>query len=436
MRKALPASSICMACLGVALLTALPGSALDMSALTLEDQRVGGYMDGGRFNLADTSADGEVIHRMGAKWYIDRKIDEHWSVLANLHWMFWRNQATDLALFHIVGLKFDSDLQGSFTYDNGPHQVRLGLYEFKYNPDSRNLGEYLLRSEAYPTILENSQGKDLLAPAYSRVAGTEYGFYRDFYRARALMYAEQFNVPVNDVSFAFFGGAGPRHAEVEAGMALHRQFRFGKSNKATNLDPGLKAYVDSQGLTSQAIKLMVRGRLDLGENNSSLRGLTLYAEAALLGLKNDTLYYKDPIQRMPMMFGFTVPTGGFMETLGFELEYFKNPYYGRKYSIGDATASNVSPLPNLTHEEYDPARLPDYTKDDVRWSFLAHKALNKWLDLKFRVASDHLRLMGWDADYVGGEPMTKETAKPRLKNGWLPVIGDDSYFLLRIEYHN
>lgn len=394
-------------------------SAFEVSEL---DMKVGGYFDGGRFQIADTNFNGEVLNRMGVKWALDKDLDENWSILASLHWMFWRNQATDLALFHIVGLKFDSDVQGSLAYRSGAHRLRLGLYEFKYNPDSKDLGEYLLRSEAYPTIIENSQGKDLLAPAYSRVAGVQYGVEYPLFRTTALAYAEQYNIPVNDVSFAFLADAGPRQAEVGFGAALHRQFRFGKATNVTNLEPGLKQYVEDQGLTTQAVKLMVRGRLDFGAMLEMEDNFKLYGEAALLGLKNDTLYYKDRMQRVPLMAGVEVPTYGILSMLSFEVEYFKNPYYGRKYSISDATGSRFSPLPNLNLDEYSIQKMPNITEDDVKWSLYIHKALNRWIDVKARFASDHLRLLNWDGDFASGDPMTKEAG--------------DWYFLARIEYHN
>ncbi len=379
-------------------------------------------MDGGRFQLGDTATDGEIINRMGARWFIDKKIDENWSLLANLHWLFWRNQATDLALFHIAGLKFDSDLQGVLTYATESQRFRMGLYEFKYNPDSKNLGEYLLRSEAYPTIVENSQGKDLLAWSFSRVAGFEYGMDYPMFRQTALAYAEQYNTPVNDVSFAYLAAVGPKHAELQAGVALHRQFRFGKPTVTTTLDPALSKYVSDNDLTAQAVKLALRGRLDFGALRGGEPGFTVYSEVALLGLKSDTVYYKKVMQRIPMMAGVDVPTFGFLNTLSLEAEYFKNPYYGRKYAIADNTGSRFSPLPNLNQQDYDPAKLPNYSKDDVKWSLYVHKALNQWLDLKGRVASDHLRLLGWDGDYVSGQPVTKRTG--------------DWYFLARIEFHN
>jgi hypothetical protein len=392
---------------------------LEMTGL---DLKVGGYVDGGRFQLSDTSTNGEILNRMGAKWKIDKQVDENWTVLASLHWMFWRNQANDLALFHIAGLKFDSDLQGVLSYASGINRFKVGLYEFKYNPDSKNLGEYLLRSEAYPTIVENSQGKDLLAYSYSRVAGVEYGIEDPLFRIRGLAYAEQYNIPVNDISFAAFAAAGPKHMEVELGAALHRFFRFGKGTKTTTLDQELKDYVKSQELTASALKLSLRGRVDFGTMLNGEPGLTLYAEAALLGIKNDSLFYKEPMQRLPIMAGVDLPTFGLLSTLSAEVEYFKNPYYGRKYSIADNTGSNFSPLPNLSQDEYGGGRIPNDTKDDVKWSLYLHKSLNRWLDLKGRVASDHLRLLSWDGDFAGGEPMTRKTG--------------DWYFLVRFEYHN
>jgi hypothetical protein len=173
-------------------------------------------------------------------------------------------------------------------------------------------------------------------------------------------------------------------------------------------------------LEPTAFKLMARGRLDFSEMLGWKDGFRLYGEAALLGLKNDTLYYKHMAQRMPVMLGLDIPTFGLLGNLSVEGEYFANPYYGRKYPIKDATGSNFSPLPYI--DDYQAANLPENTKDDFKWSVFAHKALNSWIDLKVRFASDHFRLLNWDGDFEGGEPMTKRPG--------------DWYFLARIEYHN
>ena len=386
-----------------------------------EDLKVEGYVDNGRFQLKDTIKNGEIVSRMGSKWSFNKPMDEHWLVMAKLHWMFWRNEATDLALFHIAGLKFDADLEGAISYQNGVNGIKFGLYEFKYNPDSKNLGEYLLRSEAYPTIIENSQGKDLLTYSSSRIAGLQYNLNFPLFRQTALIYAEQYSVPVNDVSLAYLAAIGTEHAELQFGAALHRQFRFGKPIKVTSLDQYRKDYIQSQGLSTQAIKLSLRAHLDVEILSRREQNFTLYGEAALLGLKNDSLFYKKPMQRLPIMVGVDIPTGEFLNVLSIETEYFKNPYYDRKYPSADASGSNFSPLPSLSSDEYTGGRIPNFTKDDWKWSIFANKKLNNWIDVKGRVASDHLRLRSWDGD-LGGLPLTQGLG--------------DFYFLLQIEYHN
>lgn len=394
--------------------------ALELPALAADDLQVGGYTDMGRFQLHRKGApDGEIISRLGAKWHLDKAIDDRFSVMADLHWMFWRNQATDIAAFWIAGLKFDADLQAALTYASGNQKVKGGLYDFKYNPDSKNLGEYLLRSEAYPTLLESSQGKDLLAESHARVAGVEYGRTESaLFSHKAIVYAEQISDPVYDLSTAYLATVGSGMAQVGAGVAWHRLTHLdkdrGPSADSTTPEGRRMAYADRQGLTTEALKFSLRGRIDFAPLLGLREKFVLYGEAALLGIKSDSLYYTDITERMPVMVGLSVPTAGILTELAVEAEYFKNPYYGQKYLI----ASGTTPLPMLP----DYSSLPNYTKDDWRWSILAHRALNPWLDIKVRVASDHTRLRNWNGDYEGGRPMAATSGE------W--------YFLARIEYHN
>lgn len=398
---------------------ALIGKALAMNPDSL-DWKVGGFVDAGRFQLTDTGSTGELQNFLGATWNVGYHINENWTANADVLWLFWRQKLHDTHLFHVTGLKFASDMKGWLDYQSGIHRVRLGVYDFKYNPDSKNLGEYLLRSTAYPTILESAQGKDKLAYSFNRVLGTEYGVDFPMFRARALLYAEQYRIPVNDVMPALFVAAGPKYAEIEAGAVLDRQWMFGKQ-MVTQITEKDSAYISSQGLTRKATKLMLRGRLDFaGLTGFSPKFMpTLYAEAALLGLKNDSSYYKKMIERMPVMFGIDMPTGPVLDVLSLEVEYLKNPYLDRKYNIGDGGGSNASPLPNLFDVDQD--KLP-FKRDDWRWSVFFRKSMTPWFDIEGRVASDHQRLVIFDGEYVSGRPMTE--------------LSKDYYFLLRISYHN
>lgn len=402
----------------------IAGLALVSSAFALNpdslDWRVGGFVDNGRFQLADTSADGELQNFMGATWKAEYRINDEWSMNADLLWLFWRQKLHDLKLFHVTGIKFDADMRGWMNFNSGMNRAKFGIYDFKYNPDSKDLGEYLLRSTAYPTILESAQGKDKLEYAFNRVLGGEYGIERPLFRAKALLYAEQYRIPVNDVTPAFLAAAGPEYAELQAGVAFDRFWMFGKQ-MVRDLPPADSAYIASQGLSTKATKIILRGRLDF----AGLLGMDpkhvpiVYAEGALLGLKNDSLYYKKMSERMPVMLGIDIPTGPVLDVFNIELEYWKNPYLDRKYYISDASESRSSPLPKIIPD--DLKRMP-YDRDDWRWSVFLKRGLNKWLDIEARVASDHQRLLIFNGEYVSGEPMTRLTK--------------DYYFLLRVSYHN
>lgn len=402
----------------------LPGvaSALPLSA---EDFHAGGYLDGGRFQLsraADTGRTGEIINRVGADWRFEKALGGSWSAAAEMHWYFWRNQATDLGLFHIAGQKFNSDMQAWLRYQAGKQAVKFGFFDFKYNPDSKNLGEYLIRSEACPTILESAQGKDLMAWSDARVAGVQYGYDGELLRHAALLYAEQINEPVNDISAAYFISAGPRSAELSIGADYARFLRIGDSIHLTNDLQTVRnaAYADANGLTARAWKFILRGRLDLGALLSMAGPFVLYGEAALLGLKRDTLYYRNIRERMPMMAGVDIPTFGILDVLSFEQEYFPNPYYEKKYQLQE---NKFTPLPSLLHDdEYAGAGLPHIRSHDWRWSVNAERSLNRWIKLKLRIASDHMRLFNWSGDYEGGRPFARNST--------------DWYWLARIEFHD
>jgi hypothetical protein len=381
------------------------------------DIKVSGYVDAGRFQTEDSVVNGEIVNRMGAEWYIAKEINENWSLVANPQWMFWRNQATDIGLFHIAGIKFDADLQGYLQFKAGSHRAKAGLYEFKYNPDAKNLGEYLLRSGAYPTIIENTQGKDMLALANAKVMGLEYGQDFEIFRHTALIYLEQINVPVNDVNAVYLAAVGPRSAELEGGVSYFRFLKTGTPMKNDLLPQEWKDYISRQGLTTEAVKLSLRGRLDFSAMLDMESSFKLYGEVALLGLKNDSLFYKEVRQRMPMMVGMDVPTFGLLDMLSFEFEYFDNPYLDKKYPMQDATGSRFSPLPSLP----DYRSLPNFTSDDFKWSVYLTRSLNNWIDLKVRMASDHMRLLDWESDF-------RPTPVTQQYNDW--------YFLARIEYHN
>ena len=393
------------------------------------DLGISAYVDGGRFQLdkPENTRKGEFLTRSGARWSVIGNFSENFTAFANLHWLWWRNMATDLGLFHIVGAKFNSEGEAFFEYRLSDYfRSKCGIMKIKYNPDSRNLGEYILRSEAYPIFIESSTGADLLDTSHAKVLGLEYKLDYGMLYQRGLVFFEQTNVPTNDMSFAFFTGINPFVFELGLGIAAKRYIKTG--NKVNNklLTDTLKSYIKDQALSASAVNAAFTAKVDIKRlfKLPFEEKFQVYTEIGVLGMKRDSRIYDTWIKHIPIMFGFDLPTGGLFSDFGLEFEYFRNPFYDKKYPLADGGGNKYSPLPSVIADtEYEEGEIPRYHRDDWKWSLFISKSLNKQLDLKVRAANDHLRLLEWDSDIAnGGRPVT---FKPK-----------DWYFLVRVEWHN
>jgi hypothetical protein len=181
-------------------------------------------------------------------------------------------------------------------------------------------------------------------------------------------------------------------------------------------------------LTFKAIKAMGRFSVDLG----ALTGMGKDAgpfkfstEAAILGIENQPYYYTDITQRIPIMFGLTVPTFGLLDLFSVQLEYFKNPWPDNKAQ----QYNNTFPIPGLPQDRnandsrylYD-LQLADgvFGDDDLKWSVFAKKTLFPGLELYAQVANDHFRLQEDRFGKPTSQPLTTE------KGNW--------YYLLRFQW--
>jgi hypothetical protein len=147
-------------------------------------------------------------------------------------------------------------------------------------------------------------------------------------------------------------------------------------------------------------KLMARFSLDIkpllgGASYLGEKDLRLYAEAAVIGLKNYPLYYKDRWDRTPLMIGFNFPTFKLLDVLSLEVERMTNPWLNDAYEVWWYT----KPIPKVREaQKADGATIPKpweddikpWTKDDVKWSINASKKLPPF-EVLLHVASDHLR---------------------------------------------
>jgi len=163
-------------------------------------------------------------------------------------------------------------------------------------------------------------------------------------------------------------------------------------NLPDSLRPGLKHY------TTRATLLMARATFDpkkvLPALGLGAEDLKVFAEVAVLGVKDYPVYYENITDRMPVMLGANLPTFGFLDLLTVQAEYFHAAWLNNTYAIAEGDgfrAFNTPYLPGSNDAVLAPRVYEGLRRDDWKWSVLARKQVGR-LTLSAQAARDHLRL--------------------------------------------
>lgn len=334
--------------------------------------------------------------------------------------------------------------------------LQMGLFPYKYNPDARNLGEYLLRSMAYPNVIRTG-GWNLVSSASYMVQGLRLNvpLWGGRFQSDFILPMERELPPMHDISPTYVAALTPfKGLEVGGGATwahgiAMKPSRTSPRDRGFQLEgnpgnaylvpipnpdtarygPGAMVYVrdTARFYTFKGVKLMGRVSLDPkvflgGPGPLGPQDLKIYAEAAVLGLKDYPVLYEKLSERIPVMVGFNLPTFGFLDVLAFELEHF-----GSKFPNNiEQVYNNRLPMPQFYSElasvdtigHYDPAH-PAFSRDDWKWSLYARKRVFGGLRIHAQAAADHMRPTEYN-----------------LQPFWEPItnrMGKDWYYLVRLE---
>jgi hypothetical protein len=329
-----------------------------------------------------------------------------------------------------------------------------GYFQYKYNDNARNLGEYLFRSTAYPQTLVNEFDfpKARLAGLYSQWA---YSLGNSKLKLDLLAFTNTEWAAIGDLNIAAVASYNiAKIFEVGAGIMFGSVISADEAT-TTPINNATK-YIDgkdtSNYYTFRGTKVMGRVSFDpkkllplidvFGEED-----LKIYGEAALLGVKDygvalrAPVWYNSILERIPVMAGINWPTHQFLsycvipEAMGYLLE----PKDTRKWaSAGISGATGIvcgigswlmdrwmgtnSKLDVISIEgEWWGNRYPNsmqgivesglplpfvegtnkvdstmYKKDNFKWSIYAKKTFAKHYYLAAQAASDHMRTFAWD----------------------------------------
>lgn len=382
--------------------------------------------------VEDFNYQGNWSHGSGAQFTVTADIDENWQAAMGLGGFQFHNPQGSVSKTALSNLGFAPYItEGRVTFTTGPRgespwTLNLGLFPYHYNPDVRNLGSYLFRGPVYPGILFSEFESQSIDPTIANMLGIQVRHkIGGFFTHDLILRSETELPPVFDFSLAYlanmnFGGV----FEVGGGANLYRlipiqrdltllrdRATFGITPTAKPYD-GDYAYIDSTGdttlLTHQGVKVMGRLSFDpkplLGTEVLGPRDLKIYAEAAVIGIKDYKGVYPDIMQRIPVMLGFNIPTFRLLDEATLEVEWYGAPFrddYRRLYV-------QTSPTPvsngNYQRESTPDGRLVSDTtkafkdfdvtnmkKDDIKWSLYLSKTFMGSLKMSMQAANDHYK---------------------------------------------
>jgi hypothetical protein len=290
-------------------------------------------------------------------------------------------------------------------------QIAGGVFTYKYNPDARNLGEYLFRTGTHPSYIVTSfdYAHAILSGLHAHFAPTE-NLYVD-----AMLTTETQITPLFDWSLSSQAGFKlSQWLEIGAGMSLDRVFPAQGKVITTPINSSNEYLNDTGGISHYSfggVKSMGRINFDLKKalpqtsfvkNFFGKEGGRIYTETAILGTENvtgymrqtngsDTLfvpdtsaknYYNKLKDRIPVMFGVTVPSFVIFDVLAIEAEYYPWPYTNSYYDQGFGY-ENPTPKPAQSY------KASDYRSDSWKWSVYAKKTIVKGFSVIAQFARDH-----------------------------------------------
>src|SRR5690606_34132571 len=234
---------------------------------------------------------------------------------------------------------------------------------------------------------------------FTRGGTTYYGdpmYYQqqaDFYQQRAT---------------AYYGrGTAADSARGTAAAARAAGYQATADSVAAWQDPAHPGHVteaERDYYTPAGTVLMARASLDLRKLLGMEPGrapFKVFTEAALLGWENQPVFYEDRLQRAPVMAGVHLPTGGLLDQLTLQVEYFDSPWSNSTRSLGEQNAA-IPSYPEGAEAMFSQDEYNDITKkDNIAWSILLRREILPRVNVSAQFARDHLRTVGTNWYYGG-----------------------------------
>jgi hypothetical protein len=281
--------------------------------------------------------------------------------------------------------------------------LALGRFSYKYDPDARNLGEYLFRSGTYPAYIINNFDQPFARLTGLKLSSSLFGMlHQDL-----LLTFETDIPPFYDASISYLANCDiGKFLNIGAGVEFAHLISVDES-KTSPKDPK-SAYItgnDTNYYTFRGTKLMAHASFDFKPfiplSIFGKEDCKLYSEAAILGLesyprndsmsvfatKKNTWGYDSLKNKLAILIGLNVPTFKLLDVLSLETEWYNCPYPNNYYSELGVGGNASLPIPDHV------PRSSLINVDKWRWSVYAKKMfMHDHFGVILQCARDHMRL--------------------------------------------
>jgi hypothetical protein len=385
--------------------------------------------------------------------------------------MFWYSFPEMEGQSHTLNTKFGPGVaQATGIYklgniDSPLFEFQFGYFPFKYNNEAQNLGEYLLRSGAYPGYIDGGSW-NIIGDALYRCMGVRLSNYLldKTIKQHVIVSMERDYPPMYDFALTYIGDASIGKAfDIGAGVCLtHIPVKPKKTTPenvknrylgdralsqkegVSNMGLGVDTLPEKEYYTFTGVKLMGKVCIDpkvfFSADIFGAEDLKIFAEAAILGVKDYPFYYDDISKRIPIMFGFNIPTFKILDVFSVQIEYYGCEFENSlenlfMYQIPVWYVENYDPLSHDDSTTYANNSMPDdygtyreyYQNDNWKWSINLSRSFGKHFTVFAQFANDNMRHKYYNArpQYI---PVTRGNSGP------FQFFTDDWYFVFRLNF--
>jgi hypothetical protein len=299
---------------------------------------------------------------------------------------------------------------------NKPYlQFGFGYFPFRTDPDVKDLGEYLFRTNTYPVYAINNFNRPYTRLLGFRASSTlpfefqlnGFPLFENLHQD-LLLTSSDILPPLVNMTLSYLVSFKLAHCLEIGGGVSFCNFIQANSSLVTPQNPSTQ-YIEQNGDTAYytfaATKPMARFAFDpkplLGLNIFGKQDLRLYGEACVTGWKDyknyDTSfnaipsYYENRGDRTLYMMGFNFPAFKALDVLSLELEHFPNKYPNSGYYLFGMTETPI-PQPSLNPSSGQQV-YPWF------WAIYAKKTFLKKFSFIVQFARDHMRPINNNLNY-------------------------------------